>query len=532
MESHPWLKNYPAQWKLDYPKISNYHYLKQKADLYPERTALVFNNEHITYRELIINIDRTAAALAAMGLKKGDRVALLSPLCPAYVYSYYATMRQGIVLVSFQPPVPAKVLSFIIRDTKTKLLIVADAMLQDVKEAMLEQDVDLVIIPFLGQEIDGGAKLFDDMLKQHEPDPPDVMIDPEEDLALIRYTSGTTGFPRGAMLTHYNLVSNAKMTEEMLREWIKGEGDKEILCICMAAFTLNACLTLPAGQILVPYIDLNMILEVIRQYKPALFPGVPDIYMALMYYPEADKYNLNSIKVCISADSPMPEEALEHFEEKTGCSILEAFGLAEASPITHINPFIGVRKPGSIGVPYPDTDCKIVDLDTGERELPAGEEGEMIVKGPQVMKGYWNLPNETVRTLRNGWLFTEDIARMDEDGYFYIVDRKKNMIDYAGNKIFPHEIEKVILEHPKVAEAVCIGIPEKHFGEIVKAFVVLKEEAGVTPEEIIDFCRTRLVKYKVPRQVEFRAELPKNMTGKILRQELIIEEQRRRLLAD
>jgi len=530
MDSHHWLKNYPAQWKLDYPRISNYHYLKQKVALNLEQTALIYNNEQISFHDLIINIDRTAAALSAMGLRKGDRVALLSPLCPAYVYTYYAAMRQGLILVSFQPPVPAKVLSFIIRDTKTKLLIVADVMMKDVEEAMLEQDVDLMIIPFSGQEIDGGFKIFDEIVAQYEPNPPDVPIEPEEDLALIKYTSGTTGFPKGCMLTHYNLVSNAKMTEEMLREWVEREGDNEILSICMDPFSLNVCLTLPAGMILVPYIDLNLILEVIRDYKPALFPGVPDIYMALMYYPEAEKYNLNSIKVCISADSPMPPEALEHFEEKTGCSILEAYGLAEASPITHINPFIGVRKTGSIGVPYPNTECKIVDLDTGERELPPGEAGELIVKGPQIMKGYWNLPNETIRIHRNGWLYTGDIAWMDEDGYFYIVDRKKNIINYAGNKIFAREIENTILEHPKVAEAACIGVTEKHFGEVVKAFVVLHNEAELTPEEIIEFCRERLVKYKVPRQVELRRSLPKNMAGKILRQELIVEEQRRRLL--
>ena len=531
MEPRPWLKNYPAQWKLDYPEISNYHYLKQKASINPERTAIIYNNEQISFHDLIINIDRTAAALSAMGLEKGDRVALLSP-CAGLRLHLLCHHAAGFDLVSFQPPCPAKVLSFIIRDTKTKLLIVADVMLKDVEEAMLEQDVDLMVIPFLGQEIGSGFKIFDEVVARHDPNPPDVTINPKEDLALIRYTSGTTGFPKGCMLTHYNLVSNAKMTEEMLREWIEREGDNEILSICMAVFSLNVCLTLPAGMILVPYINLNMILEVIRDYKPTLFPGVPDIYMALMNYPGAQNYNLNSIKVCISADSPMPPEALEQFEEKTGCSILEAYGLTEASPITHINPFIGVRKPGSIGVPYPDTDCKIVDLDTGERELPPGEMGEVIVKGPQIMKGYWNLPDETLRTLRNGWLYTGDIGWMDEDGYFYIVDRKKNIINYAGNKIFPREIEKVILEHPKVAEVACIGIPEKYFGEVAKAFVVPSNGAELTPEEIIDFCRERLVKFKVPRQVELRRELPKNMEGKVLRQELFAEEQRRRLLGE
>ena len=226
----------------------------------------------------------------------------------------------------------------------------------------------------------------------------------------------------------------------------------------------------------------------------------------------------------------MPVEAIEQFEQITGSSILEGYGLSETSPITHSNPFLGVRKPGSIGIPYPDTDCKIVDPDDGERELPIGEEGELIIKGPQIMKGYWNRPNDTASTLKNGWLYTGDIARMDEDGYFYIVDRKKDMIIYGGNKIYPREVEEVLYEHPKVAEAVCIGIPEKFFGEVVKAFIVLKDGAEATPEEIIEFCRPRMIKYKVPRQVEFRSELPKTNVGKFLRKDLAIEEQRRRRL--
>ena len=239
---------------------------------------------------------------------------------------------------------------------------------------------------------------------------------------------------------------------------------------------------------------------------------------------------LDSIEVCINGAAPMPVEIIEQFEQKTGSSILEGYGLSEASPITHSNPFIGVRKPGSVGMPLPGTDCKIVDSDTGEKEMPVGVEGELIIKGPQVMKGYWNRPEETARTLRNGWLYTGDIARMDEDGYFYIVDRKKDMIIYGGNKIYPREVEEVLYEHPKIAEAICIGIPDRFFGEVVKAFVVLKEGAEATAEEIIDFCRSRLVKYKVPRQVEFRRELPKSLVGKILRKDLSIEEQRRRRL--
>ena len=545
MESRPWLKNYPARWDLDYPKISLYHYLKEVADQYPERTALIFIGDQVNYREMMENIDRMAEAFTAMGLAKGDRIALMLPNCFAFVYSYYAAMRQGLVVAQINPLLTARELSFIVRDSKARVLIVVDTMFPTVEQAMLDQDIEnLIIVPLTGQKIEAaGVQLFDDILQQHEPNPPDVEIDPEEDLAVLQYTGGTTGFPKGAMLTHYNLVANAEMTREMLREWKEKFGDKELLCMGLLPFfhsygmtvCLNTGLTIPSGQIMVPQFNADLILYLVQQYKPVLFPGVPTAFIALMNHPEVQNYGLDSIEVCISGAAPMPVEAIEQFEHKTGSSILEGYGLSEASPITHSNPFLGVRKPGSIGLPYPNTDCKIVDPDTGEQEMPVGEEGELIIKGPQVMKGYWNRPDETARTLRNGWLYTGDIARMDEDGYFYIVDRKKDMIIYGGYKIFPREVEEVLYEHPKVAEAVCIGIPEKFFGEVVKAFVVLKDGAEAAPEEIIDFCRARLVKYKVPRQVEFRSELPKSMVGKILRKDLSIEEQRRRrmeLLAD
>ena len=538
MESRPWLKNYPLRWNLDYPKISVFHYLKRAADRYPDRTALIFIADKVSYREMMENIDRMAAAFTAMGLKKGDRIALMLPNCFAFVYSYFAALRQGLVVAQLNPLLTARELSFIVRDSKARILIVVDTMFPTVKQAMLDRDIEnLIIVPLTGQEVETSrAQLFDDVLQRHEPNPPDVEIDPEEDLAVLQYTGGTTGFPKGAMLTHYNLVANAEMISEMLRDWKSKFGDKEIFCMGLLPYfhsfgmsvCLNTALTLPAGQIMVPQFNADLVLYLIQQYKPAIFPGVPTAFIALMNHPEVQNYGLDSIDVCVSGAAPLPVEVIEQFELRTGSSILEGYGLSEASPVTHSNPFVGVRKPGSIGIPLPDTDCKIVDPDTGEKEMPAGEEGELIIKGPQVMKGYWNRPDETARTLREGWLYTGDIARMDDDGFFYIIDRKKDMIIYGGYKIFPREVEEVLYEHPKVAEAVCIGIPEKFFGEVVKAFIVLKAGAEATPEEIIDFCRARLVKYKVPRQVEFRSDLPKSMVGKILRKDLSIEEQRRR----
>lgn len=539
MDTRPWLKNYPTRSTLDYPKISLYHYLKKVADQYPNRTALIFIADRVTYREMMVNIDRMAAAFTAMGLQKGDRIALMLPNCFAYVYCYFAAMRQGLVVAQLNPLLTARELSFIVRDSNARVLIAADAVFQTIEQAMLDQDIEnLIVVPLTGEKINVNAKPFDDILQQHEPNPPDVEINPEEDLAVLQYTGGTTGFPKGAMLTHYNLVANAEMTAEILREWLKKFGGKEVYSMGLLPFfhsygmtvCLDVGLTIPAGLLLVPQFNADLIFYLIQQYKPVIFPGVPTAFMALMNHPEVQNYDLDSIDVCISGAAPMPVEAIEQFEQITGSSILEGYGLSETSPITHSNPFLGVRKPGSIGIPYPDTDCKIVDPDDGERELPIGEEGELIIKGPQIMKGYWNRPNDTASTLKNGWLYTGDIARMDEDGYFYIVDRKKDMIIYGGNKIYPREVEEVLYEHPKVAEAVCIGIPEKFFGEVVKAFIVLKDGAEATPEEIIEFCRPRMIKYKVPRQVEFRSELPKTNVGKFLRKDLAIEEQRRRRL--
>ena len=539
MDTRPWLKNYPTRSTLDYPKISLYHYLKKVADQYPNRTALIFIADRVTYREMMENIDRMAAAFTAMGLQKGDRIALMLPNCFAYVYCYFAAMRQGLVVAQLNPLLTARELSFIVRDSNARVLIAADAVFQTIEQAMLDQDIEnLIVVPLTGEKINVNARPFDDILQQHEPNPPDVEINPEEDLAVLQYTGGTTGFPKGAMLTHYNLVANAEMTAEILREWLKKFGGKEVYSMGLLPFfhsygmtvCLNVGLNIPAGLLLVPQFNADLIFYLIQQYKPVIFPGVPTAFMALMNHPEVQNYDLDSIDVCISGAAPMPVEAIEQFEQITGSSILEGYGLSETSPITHSNPFLGVRKPGSIGIPYPDTDCKIVDPDDGERELPIGEEGELIIKGPQIMKGYWNRPNDTASTLKNGWLYTGDIARMDEDGYFYIVDRKKDMIIYGGNKIYPREVEEVLYEHPKVAEAVCIGIPEKFFGEVVKAFIVLKDGAEATPEEIIEFCRPRMIKYKVPRQVEFRSELPKTNVGKFLRKDLAIEEQRRRRL--
>jgi long-chain acyl-CoA synthetase len=361
------------------------------------------------------------------------------------------------------------------------------------------------------------------------PNPPTGFIDPEEDLAALQYTGGTTGLPKGVMLTHRNLLANVLQCVMWAREFT--ERGKDVYLSVIPFFhsygqtvAMNTAIANGAAMILIPQFEINMLLQAIQKYQPNFFPGVPTLYVAILNHPEALAYGVDRIKLCNSGSAPLPIEVHHKFSEISGGLFCEGYGLSEASPVTHSNPIMGLKKVGSIGIPFPDTDAKIVDVDTGTEELGVNEAGELIIKGPQVMKGYWEKPEETAITLKDGWLYTGDIGTMDEDGYFYIVDRKKDMIIAGGFNIYPREVDEVLYEHPKVAEAVAVGIPDEYRGETVKAYVVLKPGQEATEEEIIAFCRERLASYKAPRVVEFRAELPKTMVGKVLRRELREEE--------
>ncbi|MBS4023940.1 MAG: long-chain fatty acid--CoA ligase [Dethiobacter sp.] len=531
----PWLKNYTVRYNLDYPLISLYEYMEQNIKK-PDATAIVFLGQEITYRKLLENINRVATAIAARGIKKGDRIALMMPNCPQYIYTYYAAMRLGVTVTQVNPLYTPKELEFLIKDSGSKLLFGVDAVYPTIKQVKNISDLQEIIIARLkGTEVDGEVTWYNDLLEKYEPNPPAVQISPKEDIAVFQYTGGTTGFPKGAMLTHFNLVANCVQVREHIGEWREKNGDKQVYSIGVLPYfhsygmtcSMNAGLAANETIIVLPMFDITMLLNAIKQYKPALFPAVPTIYNTIANHPDADKYNVDCIEVCNSGAAPMPLELQALFQQRTGAKLLEGYGLSEASPVTHSNPYNGIRKAGSIGPPYPDTDCKIVDLDTGTRELPVGEEGELILKGPQVMFGYWNRPEETAQALRDGWLYTGDIAKMDEDGYFYITDRKKDMIISGGYNVYPREVDEVLFEHPKVLEATSIGIPHEHYGEVVKAFVVLKEGMTATAEEIIEFCKERLARYKVPRAIEFRDSLPKSNVGKILRRVLKDEEKQK-----
>lgn len=364
------------------------------------------------------------------------------------------------------------------------------------------------------------------------PMEPPVPVDPGRDLALLQYTGGTTGTPKGVMLTHFNLLANCLQ----IKAWTPPlRVDPATIVGALPFFhaygmttVMNYAIMTGARVILFPRFEVGRILKAIHRYRPQLFPGVPTMYVAINSSPGVERFDLRSIEWCISGAAPLPLDVKESFERLTGGRLVEGYGLTEASPVTHANPLGGVQKSGSIGIPVPDTDCRIVSMESGE-PLPLGEVGELLVRGPQVMPGYWNQLEETTRVLKDGWLYTGDVARMDEDGYLYIVDRKKEMIIVSGYNVYPREVEEVLYQHPAVREAAAIGIPDSYQGESVKAFVVLKGDAICSAEELTTFCRERLAPYKVPREVEFVSELPKSIIGKVLRRVLAEQEQARRV---
>jgi long-chain acyl-CoA synthetase len=366
-----------------------------------------------------------------------------------------------------------------------------------------------------------GFREFVQAAPQPGSEPP---VNPAEDVAVLQYTGGTTGIPKGAMLTHRNLVVNALQVNSWL-PWKRKEQERILGAIPLFhVYGLTTVMTSAVAEgskvILHPNPrEIKAILKLINKQRPTLFPGVPTMYIAILRYPNLAKYDLKSIKACVSGSAPLPNEVRHEWERVTGGKLVEGFGLTEASPVTHANPLVGLIKEG-IGVPWPDTDSKIVEIDDASKDVPQGGIGELAIRGPQVMKGYWHKPEETEHVLHDGWLLTGDIGKMDEDGYFYIVDRKKDMILCSGYNVYPREVEEVLFMHPAVQEAAAIGVPDPYRGESVKAFVVLKPGLTATAEDIVTFCKGKLAPFKVPKQVAFEKELPKTMVGKVLRREL------------
>lgn len=550
----PWLALYPQQvpHSIDYPRKPLQQFLQEAAEQFPQKTAIHFLGKELTYKEIYEQAIKLASYLQQLGLQKGDRVSIMLPNCPQAVISYYAILFAGGIVVQTNPLYTERELEYQLNDSGAKVIISLDLLYPRITKVKAHTKIEHVIItsikdylpfpknvlyPFVQKKQtgmivrvkhEGDCHLFTKALSLASGKVKETDVDPIEDIALLQYTGGTTGFPKAAMLTHYNLTANTFMCAKWMYKCERG--NESILGVLpfFHVYGMTAVMNLSIMEgykmILLPKFDVETTLKTIEKQRPTLFPGAPTIYIALLNHPNLKKYDLSSIKICISGSAPLPVEVQEQFETVTGGKVVEGYGLTEASPVTHSN-FIwdGKRIKGSIGVPWPDTEAMIVSLETGEK-ANVNEIGEIVVRGPQVMKGYWNRPEETAATLRDGWLYTGDLGYMNEEGYFFVVDRKKDMIIASGYNVYPREVEEVLYEHPKVQEAVVIGVPDAYRGETVKAFVVIKEGETCTEEELDQFMRSKLAAYKVPRIYEFRKELPKTAVGKILRRTLVEEE--------
>ncbi|HEX5043314.1 MAG TPA: long-chain fatty acid--CoA ligase [Candidatus Polarisedimenticolaceae bacterium] len=554
----PWFRFYESTVprNVELPEMALHEVLDRAAATWPDRIAVRFFVDPglppaiLRYGELAEASRRFALALAHMGVKKGDRVALMLPNCPQFVIAFYAVLRLGAIAVNTNPLYVSREMAHQFADAGAETVILLDQFYPRMQEAQAQTQVKRVIVTDVAESLTWWARLvvhtvqrkhgervtvraqgdifsFKTLLAAHGPYPPEVAVAPS-DVALFQYTGGTTGTPKAAMLTHRNLMANVLQIDAWFTTADEG---KEVMLAVLPFFhvygmTLCLLYALWAGAEIVVMPrprPIDHVMKVLQRTRASIFPGVPTLYTAINHHPKVRDFDLSSVKICLSGSAPLPQEVQQRFEELTGGDLVEGYGLSETSPVTHANPLQAQRKAGSIGLPLPGTDARIVDLET-KRPLAVGEVGEMALHGPQVMKGYWNRPEETAEALRDGWFHTGDVARMDEDGFFYIVDRAKDMIAASGLKVLPRDVEEVLFTHPAVAEAVVAGVPDPYRGETVKAWIVLKPGHSATAEEITAHCKQNLAAFKVPKLIEFRAELPKTMVGKVLRRVLQEEE--------
>ncbi len=554
MSLKPWLDLYPPEIAktLQYEKIPIQEYLTKTASKFPNNIAIHFLGKEIPYKEFYESALKLANYLQSIGINKGDRVAIMLPNCPQSAIAYFGILYAGGIVVQTNPLYTERELAYQMLDSGAKAIISLDILFPRISKIVKETELENVIItglkdylpfpknfiyPFIQKkehgvtvkvEHRGMNHLFTEIMNSSKSHPVHYAFNYDEDIALLQYTGGTTGSPKGVMLTHKNLISNVRMCDEWLYKCKAGEETIMGVLPFFHVYGMTTVLVFSVMQgnkmVLIPKFDMETTLKAIDKQKPTLFPGAPTIYIGLLNHPDIAKYDLSSIKACLSGSAPLPVEIQEKFEKVTGGKLVEGYGLTETSPVTHVNfPWAEERVKGSIGVPWPDTDCCILGPESSE-PLPNGEIGEIAVKGPQVMKGYWNRSEETEQAFRDGWFLTGDLGYMDDKGYFYIVDRKKDVIIAGGFNIYPREIEEVLYEHEAIQECVVAGVPDSYRGETVKAFIVLKDGATVSQEELDQYCRDRLAAFKVPRIYEFREELPKTAIGKILRRTLVEEE--------
>jgi long-chain acyl-CoA synthetase len=556
----PWHGHWPTgvPKTIQYPNVSLHHLLRDAAKSFGGVTATKFYGASMTYAELDEAADRFAAGLRKIGVKKGDRVGILLPNAPGFLIAFFGVLRAGGVVVQTNPLYKPRELEDLYADAGASVVVCLDIFLHNLLKAKPKTPIEHVVVadaadwlPWLLSKLypikkkrdlkkeghwplvvpnEPWVHTFEELLESPPASGAEPAVDPESTVAVLQYTGGTTGTPKGAMLTHRNLVANVYQGCAWIPDAKPGQERMMAALPMFHVFGLTVAMLvsvrLGATMILHPNPrEIKSILKLVNKQRPTLFPGVPTMYVAMLNHPNLRKTNMRSIKACLSGAAPLPLEVRRNFERETGGKLVEGYGLTEASPITHANPLTadGLVKEG-IGIPMPDTDARLVDVETGTREVPAGESGELAVRGPQVMKGYWGKPEETANVLRGGWLYTGDVAKMDGDGYFTIVERKKDMIIASGYNVYPREVEEVLFEHPAIAEAAVVGLPDPYRGETVMAFVVLKAGATAKEEEIVAFCKERVAAFKVPKRVEFRTELPKSLVGKVLRRALREEE--------
>ncbi|RUL51139.1 MULTISPECIES: long-chain-fatty-acid--CoA ligase [Lysinibacillus] len=556
MSGKVWLSQYPDEipHSLTYEEVPVQSFLTKAYEKYPNKIAIHFMGRDVTYKELYDASLKFANYLRRLGIEKDDRVAIMLPNCPQAVIAYYGVLFAGGIVVQTNPLYTERELQYQMDDSGAKIILALDILYPRITKVLKATQIENVIItaikdylpfpknliyPFIQKkqygfsvkvEHKGMTHLFTEIMRTQEALPIETSFNFEEDIALLQYTGGTTGSPKGVMLTHKNLIANTLMCDAWMYKCKDGE---EVLLGVLPFFHVYGMTTVLilsvmkcSKMVLIPKFDIDQMLKTIDKQKPTLFPGAPTMYIGLLNHPDIGKYDLSSIKACLSGSAPLPVDVQERFEAITGGKLVEGYGLTETSPVTHANFIWGKRVRGSIGVPWPDTEATIIRSSDGEI-MPSGEIGEIAIKGPQVMKGYWNRPEETAMNFVDGWFLTGDLGYMDEEGYFYVVDRKKDMIIAGGFNIYPREVEEVLYEHDAIQECVVAGVPDPYRGETVKAYIVLKEGKSVKEEELNKYCRQNLAAYKVPRIYEFRKELPKTAVGKILRRTLVEEEKQK-----
>ncbi len=553
MNDKPWLSRYDpgVPQHIEYPPVPLFWFLEEAARKYPTHACTVFKGARISYRKMNHLTDRLAAGLVSLGVKKGDRVGIFMPNSPQFVMAFFAILKAGGVVVATNPLYTPREIEHQLNDSGVQVMFVMSNFYNTLKQVQPNTGLKTLIVSNIKETLPAVLRLLFTLSSEKKDghrvnlqmgdtwmktlidrnparERPPVSVGPD-DVALFQYSGGTTGVSKGAVALHRNLVANALQ----IRSWlVNGEDGREVLLMAIPLFHVygmvaGMCVSVQMGatMIMIPNPrDLKDVLSSIDIYQATLFPGVPTLYNAIINNPGvlAGEYKLRSIKACLSGSAPLLRETKERFEELTGGKLFEGFGLSEAPTATHCNPLLGENRTGSIGLPLPDVVARIISVEDEVTEMPQGQSGELVIQGPQVMRGYHNMPTETENVLRDGWLHTGDIAYMDQDGYFFIVDRKKELIKPGGYQVWPREVEEVIIEHPKVMEVGVAGVPDTYRGETVKAGVVLKAGETASEEEIQEWCRQRLAKYKVPTFVEFRSELPKTqMVGKLLRRELV-----------